>query len=694
VTGLQRAASCLLVTLLAAPGAGAQVPSESSLTGSQVSLRTRLGVDSARALQKDPDPEQRQRSYERLGSVGSAQALDTLLKAFETGGSARTAEDRLIAVRALAPHAQVPAVREFLVRIMVGVGSNPGHSEPIDGLIEAAAALSLARAGDDAALNALGKALRQPGHVAETASDALRAFPPARLEPLFSGLGSPTRSQVLLLGDLGDVRAIPRLRELVQSAPSDVRPEAAVALARLGDTDTIALSRHWLRHENSPAYRLASARILLEFHAPDATSAVASALSDESSRPTALDWASRTSLPGLADLLVKTAGNLPSEQRSASFGALSRTGTHVAFSFLAGALRVRETSSAAALALALSPTSEAEAALATALRTPGTRRAAVRASLVRKFALGRVPSGLSEALQELASSKDETDRALLAQASAALSPARTPALLKQATRPELRALARLSALPEVARALCERLAVEPDLELREALAAGLVSLSSAALVPSDVLLGLLEARGVAAPLAARALAARDSRSLRPKIAALLVSRDPRLRGHAALGLGQSNEGSALGLLERAYRFETDPGVRLSLVQALGARREPVRRRALDLARTTDSAASVREAAALALTGAEPAPAAPGQQSAWLELLLRESDARGADMPAAAEHGRATLGAMLVTADGLAIPAFADPDGVLLFPALPSGPFELRLAAPTRNDNAPSPRQLP
>ena len=135
-------------------------------------------------------------------------------------------------------------------------------------------------------------------------------------------------------------------------------------------------------------------------------------------------------------------------------------------------------------------------------------------------------------------------------------------------------------------------------------------------------------------------------------------------------------------------------MRLSLVQALGARPEPVRRRALDLARTTDSAASVREAAALALTGAEPAPAAPGQQSAWLELLLRESDARGADMPAAAEHGRATLGAMLVTADGLAIPAFADPDGVLLFPALPSGPFELRLAAPTRNDNAPSPRQLP
>ncbi len=67
---------------------------------------------------------------------------------------------------------------------MVGVGSNPGHPEAIDGLIERAAALSLARAGDDASLAALGKALRQSGHVADTASDALLAFPPRDLSPI------------------------------------------------------------------------------------------------------------------------------------------------------------------------------------------------------------------------------------------------------------------------------------------------------------------------------------------------------------------------------------------------------------------------------------------------------------------------------------------------------------------------------
>ena len=79
-----------------------------SLTPS--TLRTHLGVDVAQALLKDQDPEQRQRGFERLGSIGTAQALDVLLKAFDTGGSARSAKDRLVAVRALAKHAAQPSV--------------------------------------------------------------------------------------------------------------------------------------------------------------------------------------------------------------------------------------------------------------------------------------------------------------------------------------------------------------------------------------------------------------------------------------------------------------------------------------------------------------------------------------------------------------------------------------------------------
>jgi hypothetical protein len=190
---------------------------------------------------------------------------------------------------------------------------------------------------------------------------------------------------------------------------------------------------------------------------------------------------------------------------------------------------------------------------------------------------------------------------------------------------------------------------------------------------------LLDARGLAAPLAARALALRDSPTLRPKILNLLASDDAILRSHAALGLGRSEEASALGVLERAYRFETDDAVRLAIVHALAQRPEPAKKRALALARTLDAASAVREAAALALTSAEPAREPSGNANAWLELSLA---------PGAPKSLRGA--ALVIAANGLALPAFADPDGVLLLPALPAGPFSLRLAAEPGTEDAPKP----
>jgi len=675
----------LLALLLAEPAAAQVASARHSLRVKPPSLRrstlrTHLGIAVAETLLKEASGEQRQRGFERLGSVGTAQALDLLLKSFETGGAARSAQDRLIAVRALADHASVPAVREFLVRVMVGVGSNPGRSEAIDGLIEATAALSLARSGNETALTALGKVLCQPGHMAETASDALLAFPARDLRPVVLGARTPTRTAVAFFGELGDARAIPLLRQSVQSAPGEVRAEAAVSLARLGDTDTLDLARHWLTHERGVEFRSAAARILLELGAPDAGQAIASLFNQEATRKLALELANRAVVSELSTPLIQAAKTASGDEREALFAALGSSGTRAALAFLGGALSARETSSAAALALARSPASEAEALLEQALRRADTRRAAGRASLVRALLLGRTPSGLPAALRELSASRDPSDRALFVQASALVSSSDVPALLKRATSVELRALARCALLPGVARALAERLANEPNSSLREALAAGLSSLEAAQLVPSDVLLDLIEARGLAAPLAARALAARDSRSLRPKLMALLASDDAVLRGQVALGLGHSSESSAVGLLSRAYRFETDAGVRLSIVRALAVRREPARERTLRLARDLDGARSVREAAALALASAIPAADPPGPESVWLELSSAES--------AAPEVGGATVrGALVVTAGGLALPTFADPDGVLLLPALPSGPFELRLAAEARTDNA-------
>jgi hypothetical protein len=47
-------------------------------------------------------------------------------------------------------------------------------------------------------------------------------------------------------------------------------------------------------------------------------------------------------------------------------------------------------------------------------------------------------------------------------------------------------------------------------------------------------------------------------------------------------------------------------------------------------------------------------------------------------------------ALVIGATGLAVPAFADPDGVLLLPGLPTGSFTLRLAAPAKTLDSSTP----
>lgn len=668
-----------VLALASASAASAQMighgaPQPPSIKAS--TLRHHLGVDVAEALLKSQESDERERGFERLGSVGTAQALDSIIKAFDPGGAARSARDRLIAVRALAPHAKVPAVRELLVRVMVGVGTNPERPEAIDGLIEHAAALALAASDDESALSALAKAVRQPGHVAETAADALLAFPPRKLEPLLAVKTAPTKTLVHVLEGLGDPRAIPTLREIVRSAAPEVRAEAAFALARFGDLETIELARHWLTQPESAAVTLTAARILVQLHASDAAAAVTKLFEHDTARSAALELAASTSLPALAPKLLELARKANATERATLYAALALAGTHDAFSFLGGALGTPDTSQTAALTLALAPADDAEAELARALAAASTRRVAVRASFARKIALGRVPAGFSGAVRELARSADPADRAAAAQASAISSPSDAPALLAHADAVTARALARAAFFPEVSDALAARLAVEKDAALREALSASLVSTKAAERVPSDVLLALLDARGFAAPLALRALAMRDSATLRPRIVGALASDDWLMRAHAALGLGHSEDPTALGLLENAYRFETDERVRLALVHALALRPEPARKRALTLAASLDAGKAVRSAAALALGAAVPASPGVGPQSAWLDLRAPNG------------QPQATAAALVITAEGLAVPALSDPDGVLILPGLPTGEFSLRLAPGPGTNQAP------
>jgi HEAT repeat protein len=169
-------------------------------------------------------------------------------------------------------------------------------------------------------------------------------------------------------------------------------------------------------------------------------------------------------------------------------------------------------------------------------------------------------------------------------------------------------------------------------------------------------------------LAVSALCARKDAELLPLVRELLGSGDPWLRAHALLGLSRARDADVLGLIENAYRFEPDAGVRHAAVVALSRRSEAVKLRTLRLAAELDASRSVRAAARLALSGHALADTALGPETAWLELSLNPGLEPG------------TLGAAQVRlGSGLALPVVADPDGVVALAGVDPAPVSLRLA---------------
>jgi HEAT repeats len=133
-------------------------------------------------------------------------------------------------------------------------------------------------------------------------------------------------------------------------------------------------------------------------------------------------------------------------------------------------------------------------------------------------------------------------------------------------------------------------------------------------------------------------------------------------------LGKSPEPSAIGLLERAYRFEPDPAVRRAILRASAERREPAKKRLLRLAATLDPDKEAREAARIALSGATIAPPVTGPSTVWLSLV-----------PNSAGLGAARRPLLVVVPGGLALPVVSDPDGIVALARLARGPVSLRLA---------------
>ncbi len=645
----------------------------------RASLKSRIGVQAAQHLLASAQADERQQGLERLGSVGSPRALELLVKALEPGGVVRSTRDRLVAVRALAPHAGVPDVRQALVRMMTGVGVSKQHdaADQLEDWVRESSASALAASGDAAALAALGNALRQGGPVADAAAAGIAAHPPVDLSPIVSARGVPTLAFVRLLAGLADQRGFDSLRSVVRHGAPDVRAAAAMALTRLGDLETVPLARFWLDKEKLPVLRLAGARILATTHASGAAPAVAQLLDDATTRRQALALAlvapDRALLPALAKRLADAdAGEL-----TAVLGAISRTGGPRAAALLAGELGKPQHASLAAYALARCAGDGARDRLAAALGSASTRRLAARAAVVRRIALGEDVPGDTRALDALLASKSPADRAAGAWGLAALDASAAERLLGSNDPVVVRAAARAAAWkPEVASVAATRLAREKDPATRVALAASLADPGAEFHVPTRVLVELIDSGSAAAPLAVRALAARDSEALRSRITALLESGNALIRVHAALGLGDSQRPSAVGLLSRAYRFEPSAQVRHAIVIALSrlAHTGPT----LGLAARLDGSARVRGAAKRALAGRRLYGLAPGSAVLWLALAPSEPQQQRAVRAATVE---------LVTASGLALPAVPDPDGLLVASGLPAGPIELRVAAPALRDKA-------
>ncbi|TKC94673.1 HEAT repeat domain-containing protein [Polyangium fumosum] len=671
-------------------------------------LRGLFGIPVAERLLVSGSVEGRLRGVRRLGAIGTPEAIDALTNAFEQSSIlTRDGRTRLEGIRILAAHADREAVRPLLVRELTE-GGPEARAASHGGLVRGAAALALAKSRDKKATSALVGAVLQGGPGGEAASAALVVHPPSSIAPLLEGRRRIEPALAALLGDLGDVRAIPRLRLALEDVDLAYRAAAALALARLGDTSAQAAARTWVKTDDVKQKR-AGAEVLARLGVEGASEAIAALLAAGPTRLDGVRLALAAPSPALVKPLVAALDALDGDDREQAIAAIGRAGGSEAATALLAQLGKPEHATAAAFALARMPGKGARAALERALGSTSAKKGAprrliTRAALVRWLVLGDEPNGLADALVAMANEKDPADRAVGAFGQVATGRTSVRAALDAAC-PEKRPCD-VAIVAAVARASLARAAIGKDdapAELARVfganakamgkgdapsaieVAAGVALLAdpSGAGLPTAVLARWAEGESPLAPLAARALPSRDDEAIRGRIKRLLAGTDPVIRAHTALGLALDPEPDAISLLANAYRFEEDPTVRRAVVRALSMRREPLRAATLELARDLDPDDQVRALARAALSGRTlvPALAVSAGPVAWVSLV---ANAPGA-LPSI--QGRA---ARLVRSDGVAVPIVADPDGVVLVPGLPDGPAALTLAPEAIPGDAGSP----
>jgi HEAT repeat protein len=654
-------------------------------------LKEMFGIPVAVALTQSDDAGDRLRGIERLGAIGTPEAIDAMVEQIEQGSTAaRDPRARLAAVRLLAGFTKKDNVRQLLLRETTDSSSAEGRGAftALGGLLRATAALALAKEGEKKALQGLVAVVLQGGPGVEAAARALRAYPPESLESFLEARKRLPPALATLLGELGDLRVVDRLRAMLRDADPAAQTAAAIALAHLGDEAALPVAREWLT-KSEPRLRRAAAEVFTYLGAPEGPAAVAALFASEATRDDGLRLALLAPAPSLAGPLAEQLGAFTETAKPRAIAALGRAGGPKAIAALTALLDRPSDATAAAHALAVMPDAGAREAIDQALVAApkgDRRRLMIRAALVRAIERGDAPPRLREALLAASQSSDPLDRALAAfgrtatravpieDAIAAACPADRcdPALFAGVAR------GALAARPGDLDALLPRLTRDASAEgpsaVATAAAVALLAHPDGGALSTLTLAAWAEAGGPVAPLAARALPSRDHEAIRGRIRRLLEGSDPVIRAHTALGLGRDPEASAVSLLTAAYRFEDDATVRRAIIRALSRRAEVQRTATLTLARDLDPDDEVRALARAAIEGRNLDPEAreasgleAARPVAWIVVASNDGKALGA-----------ARSARLTRSDGIAIPVVTDPDGVLLIPGLPAGAGSLRI----------------
>lgn len=632
------------------------------------SLRDRVGAPHARALLVSGTYEERLRGLERLAREGTRESLDALASALDGGGPILSdPRTRLAAARLLAPYGLVEAGRRGLEAIFTH-GLDDDTDPRLGALARDTAALALARAAaglaptptglaspsrssdaspEERALVPLLAAAIGGGPAAGAAERALIAHPPSDLRAFVRGVATMTATEARLLGEFRDPRALGMLRRALVRGDDAVKDAALLSLAKLGDATALEPARSLARVTTLPAERRAVvAEALLLLGSPEGAPLGAGLLAEPSTRSLGLDLAERARSRDVLQTLGASA-LVPNDAESAcrAIALLGRLGDHDALAMLYGA-REREglgVSADAALSETEAPGTDEFVAGWLERARGRARTAALRVALARVVVFaptdGLLRGAVLTELERAVSSREPSEIAL-GWFGLTLLGLRSPA--QALAHPELTVRAAIVAalvhredseavafaLPLARRALAAGGRGDPA----DLAALGLVLAVDGSLASSAELADLAEASGALAPIAAYRLAARDPRSERGRIDALLGGTDVLVRAQIALGLGESLAPDAIARLDRAYRLEVEPEVRLAIVHAAAARAEEARARLLGLAAALDPDARVRRLAARAEQGARARPSTLEQRrAAWLALV----PSRDEDLEAAA-----------------------------------------------------------